>query len=115
MTADERGYAASLGAVLRQRSVAALRAFLEAQAGRYGDERQVEAIRIQSDAEIEHLLHRMTLARPDLTPLHAESRRWLAAQGAATDAPGVDAPDTRPPGRGTRRPGRPRRNPPGAP
>jgi hypothetical protein len=82
MTADDRAYVAQLGDVLRTRDVAALRAFLEAQAGRYGDTRQVEAIRAQSDAELEALLHRMTLARPDLARLHAESRRWLANRAA---------------------------------
>jgi hypothetical protein len=79
MTGNDRSYVAQLGDVLRQRDVTALRAFLEAQAGRYGDERQVAAIRAQSDAELETLLHRMTLARADLASLHAESRRWLAA------------------------------------
>ena len=78
MTSDDRAYAAQLGDVLRKRDVTALRAFLEAQAGRYGDERQVAAIRAQSDAELEALLHRMTLARSDLAKLHADSRRWLA-------------------------------------
>ena len=77
MTAGDRTYAAQLGQVLRQRNISALRTFLEAQAGRYGDESQVDAIRAQSDAEIETLLHRMTLARPDLAGLHAESERWL--------------------------------------
>jgi hypothetical protein len=79
VTADDRSYVAQLGDVLRQRDVTALRAFLEAQAGRYGDARQVDAIRAQSDAELEALLRRMTLARPDLADLHAESQRWLAA------------------------------------
>ncbi len=78
MSADDRSYVAQLGQVLRRRDVAALRAFLEAQAGRYGDERQVEAIRGQSDAELEALMHRMIVSRPDLAQLHAESRRWLA-------------------------------------
>jgi hypothetical protein len=82
MTTDDRAYVAQLGDVLRQRDVARLRAFLEAQAGRYGDERQVEAIRAQSDSEVEALLHRMIIARPDLAKLHAESRRWLAAHQA---------------------------------
>lgn len=80
MTADDRSYVAQLGEVLRQRDVGALRAFLESQAGRYGDERQVDAIRAQSDAELETLLHRMIVSRPDLAPLHAESQRWLASQ-----------------------------------
>jgi hypothetical protein len=87
VTADDRSYGAELGAVLRQRDVPALRAFLEAQAGRYGDERQVEAIRAQTDAELEALLHRMTVARPDLGDLHAESERWLTSQGAGPTAP----------------------------
>jgi hypothetical protein len=79
---DDRAYGTQLGDVLRKRSVPALRAFLEAQAGKYGGERQVEAIRAQSDAEIELILHRMTLARADLVELHAESERWLAGQGS---------------------------------
>jgi hypothetical protein len=79
VTSGDRDYSAQLGEVLRQRSVTALRAFLEEQAGRYGDERQVAAIRAQSDAELEQLLHRMTLARADLKRFHAESERWLAA------------------------------------
>jgi hypothetical protein len=40
------------------------------------------------------LLHRMTLARPDLADLHAESRAWLAAQA------GLDPSRERPTGRG---------------
>jgi hypothetical protein len=107
MTAGDRSYASELGQVLRQRSVPALRAFLEAQAGRYGDEQQVEAIRAQSDAEIEVLLHRMTLARADLASLHAESERWLAGQGGPGARPGPGLAD-----RGQRRPARPRRRPP---
>jgi hypothetical protein len=89
---DDRAYAARLGDVLRQRSVPALRAFRDAQAGKYGDEQQVEAIRAQSDAELEMILHRMTLARADLAGLHAESERWLAGQAG---------PGPRPPGRPT--------------
>ena len=95
MTADDRAYAVQLGDVLRQRDVPALRAFLEAQAGRYGGESQVEAIRAQSDAEIEVLLHRMTLARDDLKDLHAESGLWLATRLGGAPPP----PD------GPRRPG----------
>lgn len=89
MSADDRAYADRLGDVLRQRSVGALRSFLEAEAGRYGDERQVEAIRAQSDAEIEVLLHRMTLVRADLTDLHAASQRWLAAQSGGSGPSGA--------------------------
>jgi hypothetical protein len=59
VTADDRSYVAQLGAVLRRRDVAALRAFLEGQA-----------------------LHRMIVSRPDLAALHAESRRWLAGHSS---------------------------------
>jgi hypothetical protein len=92
MTADDRAYGERLGEVLRKRSVEALRAFLEAQAGRYGDERQVEAIRAQSDTELEMIMHRMTLARGDLAKLHADSERWLAAHGASDPGAGPSGP-----------------------
>jgi hypothetical protein len=109
LTADERAYGAQLGDVLRQRSVPALRAFLEAQAGRYGDERQVQAIRLQSDAELEVLLHRMTLARADLKELHAASERWLATQAGGPDRSAGEPRRPGPrPGTGQRR----RRSPP---
>ncbi|HZO25250.1 MAG TPA: hypothetical protein VFH48_04565 [Chloroflexota bacterium] len=114
MTADDRSYVAQLGEALRRRDVAVLRAFLEAQAGRYGDERQVEAIRAQSDAEIEALLHRMIVSRPDLAALHAESQRWLSGQagpGRQGQQP-AGTPPARPPGRRPRGPGGSRRRPP---
>ena len=107
MTADDRSYGTQLGDVLRRRSPGALRTFLEAQAARFGDERQVDAIRAQSDAELEVLLHRMTLARADLADLHAESERWLAGQGGQGGQDGRPAPG--PPNRGPRPGGRPRR------
>jgi hypothetical protein len=71
-------YARRLGEVLRRRDPLALRAFLAEQAERYGDERQVADVRSKDDAEMEMLLHRMILARPDLSDLHAESERRLA-------------------------------------
>ena len=114
MTADDRSYVAQLGDVLRGRDVTALRAFLEGQASRYGDEHQVEAIRAQSDAEIEALLHRMIVSRPDLADLHAASQRWLAGQSRAdrpAGQPASGAP-SRPPSRGPRGPGGTRRRPP---
>jgi hypothetical protein len=115
VTADDRAYAAQLGEVLRRRDVAALRAFLEAQAGRYGDERQVEAIRAQSDAELEAIMHRMIVSRPDLAELHAESQRWLAGQAGPGRPAGRPAsgPSARPPSRRPRGPGGPGRRPPG--
>jgi hypothetical protein len=115
MTARDGDYVQRLGVVLRQRDVGALRAFLVEQAGRYGDERQVEAIRQQADAELEAILHRMIVSRPDLGDLHAESERWLAEAGnPGASPPPVRQPGGRPPKRpGHRSPrgGRPRPGP----
>ena len=117
MTARDGEYVRRLGEVLRQRNVGGLRDFLAEQAGRYGDERQVEAIREQSDAELEMILHRMIVARPDLGELHAESERWLAAQGGGPgQAPRPSgAPGSRSKPRGHRPPRRPQRPPGGGP
>jgi hypothetical protein len=49
------------------------------------------------------LLHRMIVARPDLGDLHAESARWLAAQGGGGQMAPPPGP-TRP--RNRRRPRR---------
>ena len=40
-----------------------------------------EAIDIGSDDELEALLHRMIVARPDLQDLHRASRAWLFKHG----------------------------------
>ena len=77
----EPSYAARLGAVLRQRNPQALRQFLLDSARRFGDERQVEDVEGKSDDEMQELLHRMILARPDLSALHRASREWLFHQG----------------------------------
>jgi hypothetical protein len=68
--------------VLRSRSPSALRDFLVERARRYGDERQVAEIEGRGADDLEALMHRMILARPDLSELHAGSRRWLAAHPA---------------------------------
>jgi hypothetical protein len=111
VTAGDQEYVRRLGLVLRQRDVAALRAFLQQQAERYGDERQVAAIREQSDADMEMILHRMILSRPDLADLHAESERQIG--GGAPSGGERRGPPGRQPGRGS--PGRhgpgPRRRP----
>jgi hypothetical protein len=73
----DQEYKHQLGQVLRRRDAAELRAFLEASAARFGDQRQVAAIREKSSDEMAELLHRMILSRQDLADLHAESRRWL--------------------------------------
>jgi hypothetical protein len=88
MTAGDRDYVSRLGEVLRRRDPAALREFLAGQAGRFGDERQVAEIRARGPDEMEMLLHRMIVSRPDLAELHAESARWLTAHGAPSAPPG---------------------------
>ncbi len=77
----EPSYAAQLGAVLRRRDAARLRAFLLESALKFGDARQVEDVQVKSEDEMEELLHRMILARPDLRDLHRASREWLFRQG----------------------------------
>ncbi len=66
---DER-YVAELGRVLRTGKPAALKIFLLDRARQYGDDRQVAAIEAKDRAELEALMHRMILARPDLADLH---------------------------------------------
>ena len=78
MPGGDPGYAQRLGDVLRQSDPGRLRDFLLEQASRFGDERQVEDVRIKSPAELETLMHRMIVARPDLSDLHPTSRQWLS-------------------------------------
>ena len=77
----EPSYPAQLGSVLRKRDPAALRDFLLASAERFGDQRQVDDVLSKSDAEMEELLHRMIISRPDLADLHRASREWLFRHG----------------------------------
>jgi hypothetical protein len=63
--------------MLEQRDAEALRAFLIAQARQFGDEAQAAEIAERAPDAIAALMHQMTLARPDLAALHAESRAWL--------------------------------------
>jgi hypothetical protein len=80
----EPSYRAELGTVLRQRDVGALRAFLVAAAQHFGDARQVDDVESKSADELEELLHRMIVARPDLDDLHRASREWLFRHGIDT-------------------------------
>ncbi len=80
----EPSYRAQLGTVLRQRDVRALREFLLQSAQRYGDARQVDDVEAKSEDELEELLHRMIVARNDLTDLHRASREWLFRHGIDT-------------------------------
>lgn len=78
----DRNYQERLGATLRLQDKDALRAFLIEQARTFGDEGQVEAVSNQSDGELELLMHRMILARPDLADLHPASREVLGMESA---------------------------------
>lgn len=83
----EPSYATQLAAVLRRRDPHVLRQFLVASAGRFGDARQVEDVQGKSTQELEELMHRMILARPDLKDLHRASREWLFRHGIDTFGP----------------------------
>ena len=74
-------YRDELGSTLRRRNPLALRTFLIASARRFGDDRQVANVEAKSDDELEELMHRMILSRPDLEDLHRASREWLFRHG----------------------------------
>ena len=84
MPPREPSYVAQLGTVLRRRDIALLRTFLLHSAARFGDTRQVDDVHAKSDDELEELLHRMIVARPDLEDLHRASREWLFRHGIDT-------------------------------
>ena len=83
----EPSYATQLAAVLRRRDPLALRQFLLDSAARFGDARQVDEVQGKSGPELEELMHRMILARPDLKDLHRASREWLFRHGVDTFGP----------------------------
>ena len=80
----EPSYVTQLGAVLRRREPTVLRQFLIDSATRFGDSKQVADVQSKSDIEMEELLHRMIVARPDLDDLHRTSREWLFRHGIDT-------------------------------
>jgi hypothetical protein len=80
----EPSYVAQLGAVLRRQDVGELRRFLIDSASRFGDERQVADVEAKSEDEMQELLHRMIVARADLSDLHRASREWLFRHGIDT-------------------------------
>jgi hypothetical protein len=84
MSPREPSYVTQLGSVLRQRDTKALREFLLSSAQRFGDHKQVADVTGKSEAELEELLHRMIVARPDLQDLHRASREWLFRHGIDT-------------------------------
>ena len=73
-----------LGNVLRLRDPRRLREFLISSAERFGDARQIADVQSKSEDELEELLHRMIVARPDLKDLHRASREWLFCHGIDT-------------------------------
>jgi hypothetical protein len=84
MSPREPSYVTQLGAVLRRRDTVALREFLLRSAERFGDQKQVADVNSKSEPELEELLHRMIVARPDLQELHRASREWLFRHGIDT-------------------------------
>jgi hypothetical protein len=84
MSPREPSYVTQLGTVLRQRDTVALRQFLLRSAERFGDQKQVADVTSKSEPELEELLHRMIVARPDLEDLHRASREWLFRHGIDT-------------------------------
>ena len=84
MPSGEPSYVTRLGIVLRRQDIGSLRAFLLQSAERFGDRRQVDDVQSKSDSELEELLHRMIVARPDLDDLHRASREWLFRHGIDT-------------------------------
>jgi len=104
---SDRGYKARLGEVLRRGDPEELHLFLRQSAANYGDERQITDVEERSHEEMEQLMHRMILARPDLADLHPKSRAYLAGEAAAR--PGMGRPGAarsarrRGPGRGPHR------------
>jgi hypothetical protein len=81
MPPGEPSYVTQLGNVLRRQDITLLRTFLIQSAERFGDARQVDDVQAKSDDELEELLHRMIVARPDLEDLHRASREWLFRHG----------------------------------
>src|SRR5438105_14083153 len=78
---QEPSYVAQLGSVLRRRDAAVLRELLLRSAERFGDSRQVADVQAKSPEEMEELLHRMIVARPDLKDLQRDSRARLLRPG----------------------------------
>ena len=87
---SDRDYKARLGEVLRRGAPEELHLFLRQSAANYGDERQITDVEERSHEEMEQLMHRMILARPDLADLHPRSRAYLA--GEAASRPGMGPP-----------------------
>jgi hypothetical protein len=103
VTHSEASYREQLGAVLRRRDPTALQQFLIESAERFGDERQVAAVRGKSLDELEELMHRMIVARPDLENFHRASREWLSQHGIDHYPTGDGGRPTRPSSHAPRR------------
>src|SRR5438876_10049278 len=101
---SDQTYVEQLGSVLRSQDPARLREFLISSAREFGDAEQVARVERQSAPEIETLMHRMILARPDLADLHRASQVWLAEAGQPPGPNGGGGSGRSPkPSRSTRR------------
>jgi hypothetical protein len=67
--------------VLRRQNPLALQRFLAESAARFGNEHEVSSLEQKSEDEMRELMHRMIVARTDLTDLHRASREWLFKNG----------------------------------
>lgn len=109
----DESYQETLGRLLAARDLVGLRAFLVANAERFGDQRQVQEVRAMPDEQLRLIMHRMILSRNDLKHVHAESRRALGVPGgpgSGSSGPGRPGGQGRAPGKGA-----PRRAEPGGP
>lgn len=83
MDHSDVSYVKRLSEALEKRDVVALRNFLKAEAEKRDPER-VEEIDEVPDHDLERRMYKMILARPDLSHIHADARRWLNDQGEDT-------------------------------
>jgi hypothetical protein len=77
----DASYVQQMAAVLRKRDVAALREFLVTAANERNDAGEVAEIQGIPEADLEARMHKMIMARKDLSDMHDESRKWLIAHG----------------------------------
>jgi hypothetical protein len=82
MPETDQTYAERLSAVLRTKNAGALRTFL-AESAENRDPDYVEEIKAIPDEEMEKRMYKMIAARPDLSDMHAEARKWLKDHGIA--------------------------------
>ena len=69
-------YVKQLSIVLRKRDIDALREFLREEASTRDPLMAAEIDEI-SDCDLETRMYKMILARPDLSDIHSDARRWM--------------------------------------